>query len=125
MLGPVLTSECRAASVITAVDELAGVMERQGQDFKNKGKEFDRESQRFESATYTETKPVPPILSQESDVAIDIERVTTEPMTLKQAVDRINDSKDDFLLFHNAKGQVSLLYRQEIGGLKLMQIDVS
>lgn len=125
LLGPVLNSECRAANVITAVDELAGVMERQAQDFKNKGKEFDRESQRFESASYTEDKPTPPLLSRESDVAIDIERVTAEPMTLAQAVDRINDSKDDFLLFRNARGKVSLLYRQEIGGFKLMEIDVA
>jgi len=125
ILGPVRTSECRAASLITAVDNLAGVMERQALDFKNKGNDFDRESQRFGSVTYTETKPTPPLLSTESDVAIDIERVTAEPMTLAQAVDRINDSKDDFLLFRNAKGKVSLLYRQEIGGFKLMEIDVA
>jgi len=125
VLGPVRTSECRAASLITAVDNLASVMERQAMDFKNKGKEFDRESQRFESATYTEDKPTPPLLSLESDVAIDVETVTAEPMSLAQAVDRINDSKDDFMLFRNAKGKVSLLYRQEIGGFKLMEISVA
>ena len=38
-------------------------------------------------------------------------------------VDRMNDSKDDFLLFRNSKGKVSLLYRQEIGGFKLMEIE--
>jgi putative sigma-54 modulation protein len=124
MLGPILNSECRAATLITAVDELAAVMERQAQDFKNKGNDFDRQSQRFASASYTETKPAPPLLSRDSDVAIDIERVTAVPMTLAEAVARINDSKDDFLLFRNAKGGgYSLLYRQEIGGFKLMEIE--
>ena len=125
LLGPVLTSECRAATLVSAVDNLAGVMERQAQDFKNKGNDFDRESQRIESASYTETEPTPRLLSRESDVAIDVETVTAESMTLAQAVDRINDSKDDFLLFRNAKGKVSLLYRQEIGGFKLMEIDIT
>ncbi len=123
MLGPVLTSECRGATLITAVDELAGVMERQAQDFKNKGQEFDRQSQRYASATFTETRPEPPILSRESDVAIDVEKVKAEPMSLAQAVAKMNESKDDFLLFRNAKGGVSLLYRQEIGGFKLMEIE--
>ncbi len=123
LLGPVLTAECRAANLITAIDELQGVMDRLAEDFKSKGREFDRESQRFASATYTETAPLPPMISDESEVSIEKEIFVAQPMTLPEAVASINDTKDDFLLFRNSKGGVSLLHRQEEGGLKLVEIE--
>ena len=125
VLGPVLTAECRAANLITAVDELQSVMDRLAEDFKSKGRGFDRESQRFASATYTETPPEPPMISEDSDVSIEKEVFVAKPMTLPEAVASINETKDDFLLFRNAKGGVSLLHRQEEGGLKLVEIETA
>lgn len=121
VLGPVMTSECRAANLITAVDQLVGVMERQAQDFKNKNQGFDRESQRFAPAGHPGTRPPPEPAG--SSAAVDAERVRPEPMTVAQAIDSINDTKDDFLLFRNPGGGVSLLLRREEGGLKLIEIE--
>lgn len=125
VLGPVINAECRAANLITAIDQLVGVLERQAQDFKNKGNDFDRQSQRFASATFTETSPLPPMISEESEVSIEVERVTASPMTLPEAVANIDETKDDFLLFRNDKGGVSLLHRQVEGGFKLVEIEAA
>jgi len=123
--GPALTSECRAATLISAVDDLAGVLERQAQDFKNKGQEFDRQSQRFASADYTESKPLPPMISNESEVSIEKEVYIAKPMTLPEALASINETKDDFLLFRNDKGGFSLLHREVEGGFKLVEIEAA
>ncbi|MEN8614940.1 HPF/RaiA family ribosome-associated protein [Dehalogenimonas sp. THU2] len=123
VLGPVMTAECRAASLITAIDQLEGVLDRQVHDFKTKNTDFDRESQRFGAATYTETEPLPPIISEESEVSIEVEHFTPKPMSLPDAIANLSETKDDFLLFRSSKGGVSLLHRQELGGFKLIEIE--
>ncbi|MDV2988764.1 MAG: HPF/RaiA family ribosome-associated protein [Dehalogenimonas sp.] len=112
ILGPVINAESRAASLPSVIDQLVAILERQAQDFKTKGAEFSRDTQRLEvpeaAGTGGKARPV-----------VEIERYATKPMSVDEAVAALSDSRDDMMLFHNERGQVNLLRRRGDGGFIL------
>lgn len=104
--GPVLNAESRAVSLPSVIDQLVGILERQAQDFKTKGAEFSRDTQRL-----TEPEAVGPVT--ESRSIVEIERYATKPMSVDEAMAALNDSRDDILLFRNDRGEVNLLRRSD------------
>ena len=105
VLGPTINAESRAASLPNVIDQLVEVLDRQAHDFKTKGAEFNRESQRFAEPEMSGT-------GDRSRPRVEVEHYATKPMSVDEAVAALSDSKDDFLLFRNEQGEVNLLRRR-------------
>lgn len=113
VLGPTINAESRASSLPNVIDQLVEVLDRRAHDFKTKGAEFARESQRFAEPALSGT-------GEGNRPRIEVEHYATKPMSVDEAVAALSNSKDDILLFRNERGEVNLLRRRNDNSFTLV-----
>jgi putative sigma-54 modulation protein len=113
--GTLLHGEERAESVFPAVDKVVDVLTRQLE--RRKGKLYDRKrGNALVRGKYTE--PAPPAAAK----VVKRKRFVIEPVSLEEAIDRMETLGHDFFLFVDAAaGEPRLLYRRKDGAYGLIE----
>jgi putative sigma-54 modulation protein len=107
-------SEETASDLETAVDMAVDALARQVRETK------DRNNRKARSAPRRAPAAAPAGASAEPDVIV--RRVPLKPMSIGEAVDQLQTSPDDFVVFTNATTDaVAVLYRRRDGGLGLVE----
>jgi len=103
--GPVLRGEARAGDLVSVIDQVMEVMERRVSDFKTKSGHKGRGSSlaRGETAAALNAPP------SKRHVNVVHQRLT--PISLDEAIDRLDGDGLDHLLFLSDRGGVRLLKR--------------
>jgi len=115
--GTLLRGEERGEDIITAVDKVAAIMNRQIEHYKGKLYKKGRGSSfaRGELNQEAETKPTP-------RKVIKVKRFAIKPMSADEAIDQMELLGHDFFLFFNADTEeLNLLYRRKDGNYGLIE----
>ncbi len=109
--GTLLRGEGRGGDLFTAIDKVAGVMDRQIEHRKGKLYEKGRGDSFARSEFSEEVEAMEPPRK-----VVKVKRFAVKPMPVSEAIEQMELLGHDFFLFLNADtGEVNLLYRRKDG----------
>lgn len=115
--GTLLRSEERGKDLLTAIDRVAEVMNRQIERYKGKLYEKGRGSSLARSGFSEEVAEEQPL-----GKVVKIKRFAVKPMSMDEAIDQMELLGHDFFLFFNAdNNELNLLYRRKDGNYGLIE----
>ena len=119
--GVLLRSEERAADFLTAVDNVAAVLKRQIERYK------DRRSRKSKAAVAAaHARPAEePAAEEVSEKVVRFKRFALRPMSVDEAIDQMELLGHNFFAFLDAgSGKTNVLYRRRDGNYGQIQLDV-
>ncbi len=115
--GTLLRGEERGENLLTAIDKVAAIMNRQIERYKGKLYEKGKGSSFTRSEFREEVEATPP-----SRKVVRVKRFAVKPMSVAEATDQMELLEHDFFLFFNADaGELNLLYRRKDGNYGLIE----
>ena len=115
--GTLLRSEERGEDLLTAIDKVAAVMNRQIEHYK--GKLYDKG--RGNSLARSEFKEEPEEAPPPPNV-VKVKRFSVKPMSVAEAIGQMELLGHDFFLFFNAESELhNVLYRRKDGDYGLIE----
>ncbi len=114
--GTLLRGEGRGENLLTAIDKVAAIMNRQIEHYKGKLYEKGRGSS-LARGGFNEAEESPP-----QQKVVKVKRFTIKPMSAAEAIDQMELLGHDFFLFFNAETEeINLLYRRRDGNYGLIE----
>jgi len=115
--GTLLRGEERGEDILTAVDKVVAIMNRQIEHYKGKLYKKGRGSSLARGELSPEVATAPP-----SKRVIKVKRFAIKPMSVDEAIDQMELLGHDFFLFFNADTEkLNLLYRRRDGNYGLIE----
>lgn len=105
----------------SAIDQVMDKIERQVKRYLSKNRSRRPENLRSGEVTAREDTEEATALSQDEPV-IEVEKMTAKPMDAEEAAMQLNLSKQDFLVFRNARTkEINVVYKRRDGNLGLIE----
>ena len=115
--GTLLRGEEKGEDILTAVDKVVAVMNRQVERYKGKLYKKGRGSSFAKGELSQEVETAPP-----PKKVIKVKRFAIKPMSVDEAIDQMELLGHDFFLFFNADTEeLNLLYRRKDGNYGLIE----
>ncbi|MDP2744666.1 MAG: ribosome-associated translation inhibitor RaiA [Dehalococcoidia bacterium] len=117
--GTLLRSEARASDIYTAIDSVAGVLDRQIERYK--GKFYYRGRGGATPRKEEEGAPVAEDEEEAPGKLVRVKRFAIKPMSVEEAIEQMELLGHNFFLFRNSEEQkLNLLYRRKDGDYGLI-----
>jgi putative sigma-54 modulation protein len=108
--------------LFSAIDLVMDKMEKQVKRYRDKLKNVDRTNRKGEEVPYKVDVLEAESLSDDEPRLIKTQRLTAKPMDVDEAAMQLDLSRDDFLVFLNARSQVlNVIYRRGDGNFGLIE----
>jgi len=105
----------------SAIDEVTDKIEKQVKRHLSKTRSYRSESLRTEEGSMSEEADEVAVLGQD-DPVIEVEKMIAKPMDTEEAAMQLNLSRQDFLVFRNAKSrEINVIYKKVGGNLALIE----
>ena len=105
----------------SAIDQVMDKIEKQVKRHLSKIRSRRSENKKSENRSMREEADETAALAQE-DPVIEVEKMIAKPMDPEEAAMQLNLSKQDFLVFRNAKTmEINVIYRRGDGNLRLIE----
>jgi len=105
----------------SAIDQVMDKIEKQVKRHISKTRNRRSENLKNEPATLTDEKEDPSTISPEAQ-EIEVEQMVAKPMDTDEAAMQLNLSRQDFLVFRNAKSrEINVIYKRGDGNLRLIE----
>ncbi|MDY6879920.1 MAG: ribosome-associated translation inhibitor RaiA [Desulfatiglans sp.] len=119
--GTIIKGVEETGDMYSAIDQVMDKIEKQVKRHLSKVRNHRSENIRGEGATIAEeTEDASAIAAQEP--VIEVEKVDGKPMDPEEAAMQLNLSRQDFLVFRNAKSrEINVIYKRGDGNLGLIQ----
>ena len=113
--GTLLRGEEKGDNLITAIDKVVAVIDRQIERYKGKRYNKGRGSSFPRSTGVTEERP-------SVEEVVKVKRFAVKPMSVADAIEQMELLGHDFFLFQNAEtGELNLLYRRRDGNYSIIE----
>ena len=115
--GTLLRGEERGDNLITAIDKVVAVIDRQIERYKGKLYDKGRGTSFVRGNLGEETEGVGP-----DEKLVRVKRFAVKPMSVSDAIEQMELLGHDFFLFHNNEtGELNLLYRRKDGNYSIIE----
>lgn len=105
----------------SAIDEVTDKIEKQVKRHLSKTRSYRSESLKTEDSSMSEEADEAIALDQDEPV-IEVEKMIAKPMDTEEAAMQLNLSRQDFLVFRNAKSrEINVIYKKVGGNLALIE----